>query len=234
MKILALVPARSGSKRAPGKNIRLLGGKPLIAWSIEVTRGIDGVVDTLVSTDSQEIAKISNEFGALVPWLRPAELATDSASSADVAIHALDYYEREHTKVDALLLLQPTSPFRSRETVWRGIEFFQAHNRRPVVSVSKAAIHPMWCFRVEGSLAIPFIKESGQNYPSQDLPPAYALNGALYLIAPDDLRLNKSFVIPNMVPLIVDSATEAIDIDTEEDWQLAETCVASNIQRRVG
>ena len=124
MKILALIPARGGSERLPDKNTRLLGDKPLIVWSIEIIKDIPEICDILVSTDDIDISKISKESGALLPWLRPAELATDTASSVDTALHALDWYEAEKGAVDGLLLLQPTSPFRSRDTIYKGIKLF--------------------------------------------------------------------------------------------------------------
>ena len=95
MKILALITARKGSKRLPGKNNRLLGGKPLIIWSIDVAKGIPEICDVLVSTDDSEIAEISRNAGAFVPWLRPSNIATDNATSEEVALHAIDWYERE-------------------------------------------------------------------------------------------------------------------------------------------
>ena len=125
MKILALILARGGSKRLPGKNIRILGGKPLIVWSLDVAQDIAEICTTLVSTDDLEIAKVCKEAGALVPWLRPAELSTDTAGSVDAALHALDWYEKEYGMVDGILLLQPTSPFRTKETVRKGIELFK-------------------------------------------------------------------------------------------------------------
>ncbi|NCJ07075.1 acylneuraminate cytidylyltransferase family protein [Synechococcales cyanobacterium C] len=226
MKILAVVPARSGSKRLPGKNIRLLGGKPLIVWSIEVVYGIPGICDTLVSTDDPAIAEIARAAGVLVPWLRPADLATDITSSVAVCLHALDWYEAEKGTIDGLLLLQPTSPYRSQETVRKGIELFYRHNNRPVIGVSPAESHPMRCFQIEGDTMRPFIKGSGLMLRSQDLPLAYAVNGAFYLIAPDDLRKRQSFYTDNIMPLPIDSAAEAIDIDTEWDWKMAETILS--------
>ena len=221
MKILALITARGGSKRLPGKNIRILGGKPLIVWSIDVAKGISEICDILVSTDNPAIAAVCSDAGVYVPWLRPAELATDTASSVDVALHALDWYEREKGAVDGLLLLQPTSPFRSRETIHRGIQLFCQHNHRSVIGVSPADLHPMWCFKIEGTTLRPFI-EGGLHLRSQDLPPAYVVNGAFYLIKPEDLRQARSFFSDGMVPLVIDGPIEDIDIDTEFDWLIAE------------
>ncbi len=228
MKILVLVPARGGSKRLPGKNIRQLNGKPLIVWSIDVVKGMPVICDVLVSTDNREIADVALAAGALVPWLRPADLATDTASSVDVALHALDWYENERGAVDGLLLLQPTSPFRTSKTIERGIALFKQHDLRPVIGVSPADSHPMWCYKVDGATMKPFIEEGGLHMRSQDLPPAYVVNGTFYLLAPNDLRRQHKFYSDDMVPLTIESPEECIDIDTERDWKIAETISLSN------
>ena len=222
MKILALVPARGGSKRIPGKNIRPLGAKPLICWSLEVAQDIPEVADVLVSTDDASIAAVARAAGALIPWLRPAELASDSASSVDVSMHALEWYENEKGPVDGLLLLQPTSPFRSRRTVLRGIDLFRQHGCAPVIGVSPAKSHPTWCFQIKEERLRPFIPDADLHARSQDLVPAYVVNGALYLIAPQELRARRSFITDATVPLVVDDLRESIDIDYEWDWKLAE------------
>ena len=189
MRILALITARGGSKRLPGKNIRLLGGKPLIVWSIEVAKNITDICDILVSTDDIDIAKVCEEAGALVPWLRPAELATDSSSSVDVALHALDWYEAEKGLVDGILLLQPTSPFRSKLNLMRGIELFKQHARKTVLGVSPTHKHPSWTLKLEGDYLMPFIEDHGLDARSQDLPTVYVVNGSFYLTSPAELRL---------------------------------------------
>lgn len=228
MRILALIAARGGSKRVPGKNLRLLGGSPLIVWSIEVAKDVSDICDILVSTDDTDIAEIARRSGACVPWLRPLELATDLASSVDVCLHALDWYEDARGRVDGLLLLQPTSPFRRRETVLRGIELFRLNHRRSVIGVSPALSHPMWCFRIIGDAIRPFIGGERMPQRSQDLPPAYVLNGAFYLIEPVELRRQKAFCNDDTMPLIIDEPAEGIDIDSEWDWKLAEAFLAAN------
>lgn len=229
MKILALIPARGGSKRLPNKNIRELGGKPLINWSIEAAQGIPEIVDILVSTDSPAIAEVAKAAGALVPWLRPDELATDTATSIDVCLHALDWYESEKGKVDGLMLLQPTSPFRKRQTITDGLTLFQAHAGKPIVAVSPAESHPMWCFRLEGKGIRSFLGSDDLATRSQDLPPAYVINGSFYLATPYFLRIQKSFFGEELVPLHVSSKKESLDIDTEWDWRLAEVMVQVSI-----
>ena len=178
-----------------------------------------------VCKNLQEIAEIAKNAGALVPWLRPSELATDTASSVDVGLHALEWYERENGKVDGLMLLQPTSPFRSRESVLQGIELFRRHKHRPVIGISVAKSHPMWCFEIENGIMHPFIIGEGLNMRSQDLPSAYIVNGAFYLISPEELRKQRLFYTENVVPLIITAPEESLDIDTEWDWKLAETII---------
>jgi CMP-N,N'-diacetyllegionaminic acid synthase len=225
MRILALIPARGGSKRLPGKNIRPLGGSPLIVWSINVAKAIPEICDILVSTDDPEIAEVAKNAGAMVPWLRPMELARDTAGSEDVCLHALKWYESENGKVDGLMLLQPTSPFRSRFTVLRGIQLFNECKYRSVVGVSPAKSHPLWCFKAEGETMRPYLDGGGLHLRSQDLPPAYVVNGVLYLITPEDLRQLRSFYSNDTVPLIIDEPQESIDIDTAWDWKLAEAVI---------
>lgn len=221
MRILALIAARGGSKRLPGKNIRPLNGKPLIVWSIDVAKGIPEICDILISTDDPIIAAVAKDARALVPWLRPVELATDTASVVDVALHALNWYESEKGSVDGLLLLQPTSPFRTTETMRKGIELFKRNDQKPVLGVSPTHDHPMWVLRMEGSHLVPFMKEHGMETRSQDLPEAYVVNGYFYLIAPIDLRAERSFIGAATTPLIIDSPQETLDIDTEREWQMA-------------
>jgi CMP-N,N'-diacetyllegionaminic acid synthase len=221
MKILALITARGGSKRLPGKNIRILGGKPLIVWSIEVAKNVDEICDVLVSTDDSEIADVCRVAGALVPWLRPEVLATDTAASIDVALHALEWYEAENGRIDAILLLQPTSPFRTEKSVRTGINIFAEHGL-PVLGVSPVLDHPMWTFKKDGEYLVPFLKDHGMSMRSQDLPPAYVVNGSFYLISPTDLRANRSFFGTRTMPLLIESPKEALDIDTEWDWRMAE------------
>jgi CMP-N,N'-diacetyllegionaminic acid synthase len=221
MRILALIPARGGSKRLPGKNLKLLGGKPLINWSIESVSGIPQICDILVSTDDVTIAAVAREAGAFVPWLRPEELASDDATSIDVALHALNWYESNRGSVDGLLLLQPTSPFRSRETILKGIKLFEEFAHEPVVSVSTSQSHPMWTFKQEGNFIVPFMDQHKLNTRSQELPSAYSPNGVLYLASPLHLRNERSFVGLSSIPQYISSLKEAIDIDSGIDFEFA-------------
>lgn len=225
LRVLALITARGGSKRLPNKNILTLGDKALIGWTLDLALKFFSASSVIVSTDDEKIAATARAHGATVPWLRPAHLASDTASSLDVALHALDWYEAAHGKVDALLLLQPTSPFRSERSIARLLQLFVDNKRRPVVSISPCDSHPLWTFKVESNHLLPYISQAGANMRSQDLPPAYSLNGSLYLISPDDLRVGRTFVPSNTVPLVMADPIEALDIDTAFDWLVAEAYV---------
>lgn len=223
MKLLALVPARGGSKRLPGKNVKSLGGKPLIAWTIEAALASRVCVDVMLSTDDPEIAAVGAHYGAWVPGLRPECLATDTASSVDVALNALETYESLNGEVEGLILLQPTSPFRKAETICRAVELFSADEGvRPVVSFGPSPCHPAWCFRIHPGGVDPFLGWNAIRGRSQDLEPAWVLNGAVYVISPARLRAARSFLASDVTPCLMEDAVESIDIDTPTDWAMAE------------
>lgn len=228
-RLLAIIPARGGSKRLPRKNVLPLGGKPLIAWTIDAARESGCFVDVLVSTDDAEIAEAARAHGALVPWLRPAEFATDTARSIDVVLHALDWYERECGAVAGMMLLQPTSPFRTAATIRDAATRFHVLGAdAPVVGVSPAENHPAWTFSVEGSRMQPFCGWDSLKLRSQDLPPAYTLNGAIYVSTPARLRATQSFYAEDMHALVMPDRAESQDIDTAEDWARAERLLPSS------
>lgn len=227
-KLLAVVPARGGSKRLPRKNVLLLGGRPLIAWTIEAARASGVLDDVLVSTDDEEIADAARQCGAQVPWLRPAALATDTASSAAVLQHALAWYEAERSSVSGIVLLQPTSPFRGSASIRAAVESFLAQpegDRHAVVSVSPAAQHPAWSFRLESATMQPFLGWELLERRSQDLPPAYTLNGAIYVVPTQTIRDGGSLIRPGTRPFVMTDLREALDIDTDDDWRMAQQMV---------
>ena len=220
MRLLALIPARGGSKRLPGKNVRRLDGKPLITWSIDLARELPHICDVLVSTDDDVTAEIARAAGAMVPWRRPAELSTDGASSVDVALHALDWYEKNNGMVDGLVLLQPTSPFRRAEILVRGLQQFALDTDIAVVGFSPSPVHPEYCFAIEGGKLRPFIPQV--DWSKVSTIPAYTINGSFYLISPANLRNHRSFLLNNTYPLVMEGVRHRIDIDTELDWRMAE------------
>jgi len=222
MKILALIPARGGSKRLPGKNLKQLGGKPLINWTIEAARDIPEVFEIMVSTDSSEIAKVAKSAGAHVPWLRPTELSTDDASSVDVAIHALNWYQDQAESIDGLLLLQPTSPFRSKEMISAGIEIFQKSSKKTVVGVHKLSKPIEWSMRIMDGHLEPVYDWGSVGQRSHEVTDTYIVNGSFYLIEPELLLRTRSFFQPYTLPLVVSDDKSQLDIDTESDFRLAE------------
>lgn len=225
-RLLVIIPARGGSKRVPRKNVRPLGGRPLIAWSVSSALEAALFCDVLVSTDDLEIATAARDAGALVPWLRPAELASDTAGTSDVLRHALAWYETEHGAVDAVVLLQPTCPLRRAGSLQGAVRMFLAQEVsqvQTVVSVSPAAAPPQWCFHLDesGQLA-PILGWAAVHHRSQDLQPSFQLNGSIYIAPAATVRAGQALVGPGTRAFVMSGAEEAVDIDTEDDWRLAE------------
>ena len=224
--LLAIIPARSGSKRLPGKNIRPLGGQPLIAWTIKAAL-LSGVFRyVLVSTDDPETARISKELGALVPWLRPSELSSDTANSIDVILHAVENLD---IKFEHVVLLQPTSPFRTTNTIKKAVEKYLSSKHPSLVSVSSAKTHPDLCYQLDHNNRIIRYCSDKILLPSrsQDLASVFQVNGALYLSSISYLRKYKTFLGPDAVGFVIESLNECIDIDDVSDWQFASWIAAS-------
>jgi len=221
MRILALIPARAGSKRLLGKNLLEVGGKSLIARAIEVAGQIPEICDILVSTDGDDIADAARSAGALVPWLRPSELSSDDAPSIEVALHALNWYESEKGPIDGLLLLQPTSPFRTKETIQAGIDLFRDGSGKSVISVSPCHFQATWLFNISNGLLQPLNPNEIAGSQNEESKKIHMVNGAFYLASPEQLRFHKSFLSEHSIPLVIDSKREALDIDTEFDYRMA-------------
>ena len=178
--LLVLIPARGGSRRLPGKNVRKLGGKPLIVRTVELATSVfaDQEATIWVSTDCSEIANVAREAGADVPFLRPPELATDTATSIDVARHALDEYTKRRDKSpDTLLLLQPTSPFRRPEHITTAVDLLSSDlSIDAVVGVERAHVSARFTFRSDNGLLQPIVPEA---FDDEDV---LLPNGAIFLI----------------------------------------------------
>jgi CMP-N,N'-diacetyllegionaminic acid synthase len=215
-RLLGLVPARGGSIGIPRKNIRLLGDKPLIAWSIETARRSQYLDRIVVSTDDREIAAEALKFSADVPYIRPAELATSSAQAIDVILHALERIP----DVDAVALLQPTSPFRSVEDIDRAIEKWSVEGVS-VVSVVESSDSPYLMYQIKSNLMVPIIDHYQADTNRQLLPVTYLLNGAVYVASRSALIANRSFITTNTSVYIMPEE-RSIDLDTEADWKYAE------------
>lgn len=220
--LLGLICARGGSKGLPGKNIKPLNGLPLIAYSIKAALE-SGVVDKLiVSTDSKEIADVAMQYGAEVPFMRPDELATDTALSADVVYHAMTYIEQNETQYDRLLLLQPTSPLRKPEDIRNAVKLFNEKQCKSVIGVSKACQHPSSFFQLKNREIIEYDKvKKMANVNRQELEDFYKINGAIYLVDWSYFKQSKSFYSENTIAYIM-ASEKSIDIDDINDFEYAE------------
>ena len=223
MKTLAIIPARGGSKGVKGKNIKPLAGKPLIAYTIEAALA-SRLSRVILSTDSEAIARVGREFGVEVPFIRPAELATDRAKAIPVIQHALHFLEQQETEhFDAVMMLQPTTPFRTQKDIDTALQLLEDSGADSVISVIDVeGHHParMKYLNEEGYLVDPDFCEAYENQPRQELPPMYLRNGAIYLTRRDTL-LQGSFKGKNCKALIMPQE-RSVNIDTEFDFAMAE------------
>lgn len=215
--ILAVIPARGGSKRLPRKNILNFAGKPLIAWTIEAALKSKHIKRVIVSTDDAEIAEIAIKFGAEVPFLRDARLATDEVSTVDVI---LDLLSRISGNYKYIALLQPTSPLRTSRHINESIE--ELGDNDAIISVVETE-HPIeWCniLPIDRSMNN-FINNSAKNKRSQEFPERYRVNGAIYLIKTDKLLKEKTFQISEGAVAYIMDASSSVDIDKKQDFILA-------------
>jgi CMP-N-acetylneuraminic acid synthetase len=195
-KILALIPARGGSKGLPRKNVRVLCGKPLIVWSIEKAMKSRHIDELLVSTDDPEIARIASDAGASVPFLRPAELASDAAPTIGAVKHALEYFRTERDTVfDYVVLLEPTSPLREDDDVDNMLDRLDRHRDRydSIISVGEIAEHPSIVKRLAGDEIAPFCPDLHSSSRRQDNEPAYFPYGVAYIAKSATLLVEDTF-----------------------------------------
>ncbi|RZJ21574.1 MAG: acylneuraminate cytidylyltransferase family protein [Acinetobacter sp.] len=224
--ITALIPARGGSKRLPRKNVKLLCGKPLIAWTIEAAKSSKYIDSVVVSTDDKEIKQVSEKFGASVPFIRPVHLSNDKASSFDVIKHAIQFLKIENEK-NLIVLLQPTSPLRTTEEIDRALEFFKEKKAAGVVSVSECEHSPLWSNVLSEDVSMAnFIREELKGKRSQDLPKYYRINGSIYIFNIDKLLKNNHIFYDQEVFGFETAALNSVDIDTELDFLIAETILS--------
>lgn len=222
MKVLGIIPARDGSKGMPKKNIRPLLNKPLIAWTIKQAQESRYIDQVLVSTDSEEIAEISRSYGADVPFIRPKELATDSAKVMDVLIHALNWLEMNNSFYDLIILLQPTSPLRTSNDIDSAIELLFSRKAQSIVSVCEVEHHPYWTNTLPSDGCMKdFLRDEIMNKNRQELPIFYRLNGAIYLAFCDYLKTQGKF-LGNETYAYIMSKERSLDIDDEIDFRFAE------------
>jgi len=223
--LLALVPARGGSKRLPGKNLRPLAGRPLIAHTIGAALGCPDVERVVVSTDDEAIAEAARAAGAEVPFLRPAHLATDAAGSMDVVFHVLAHLrETEGYRPSSVALLQPTSPLRTSAHLAAAVALHRSSQPPvPVISVV-AAKPPSWLFAGDAAGALSALFPRGTAPAAPEGGALWLPNGALYLASMEDLEAHRGFLRPGTrgYPMEVQAS---VDIDTLDDFRLAEACL---------
>ena len=217
MTLLALIPARGGSKGIPRKNIRPFCGKPLLQLSIDAALAAACVDQVVVSTDDPEIADVAKAGGAEVPFLRPAELATDTAPGIAPVLHALE----QLPQVSDVLLLQPTSPLRTSADIEAIVALRQQSGRESAVSLTPSAKHPAWMFSLSQDKRLEPLLQLDGAHCRQQLPTAYVLNGALYLASRAFLLREQAFIREDTVGYVM-PAERSVDIDTPLDWQWAE------------
>ena len=226
MKTLYLIPARGGSKGVPGKNIRPLGGIPLIGHSIrQALKVADHPKDVVVTTDSQEIADIATGEGARIPFIRPSELATDTAGSREVILHAVDFLNAQGAGYDAVVLLQPTSPFRKVEDIRDAVALFEQKRPGIVVSAAPARSNPYYnAFECDADGFLKISKGDGLITRRQDAPEVWEFDGSIYVIDPEALRKAPSIArIENILPYPLKE--KGVDIDSELDFIIAEQMI---------
>ena len=228
MKILTIIPARGGSKGIPHKNIKPLNGKPLIYYTIDCARAICNDEDICVSTDDAEIISVVEQYGLKVPFVRPAELASDTAGTYEVLLHALDFYEKQGRHYDVVLLLQNTSPFRSSLHVKEALELYSPEIDM-VVSVKETSSNPYYnCFEENGNGFLMISKGDGLYTRRQDVPKAYEYNGAIYVINPESLKKMPLGKFSKRIKYVMDDI-HSVDLDNVIDWKFAELIIKEGI-----
>lgn len=223
-KIIALIPARGGSKSIPKKNIALLGGKPLIAWSIEVAKSIDFIDEIIVSTDCKEIAEVANNFGAKVQE-RPSELASDSSLVIDTVRYVLSNMENDLNDDDYLLLLEPTCPLRSEQDIRSCINLIETEQLDSVATYKEAELNPHRAWKIADNKPMSFIDGVNPWLPRQELPKSYQLNGAIYLTKVGIIDENTVGLMNGSIGAIVMPKERSIDIDHPIDLLVAEVVI---------
>lgn len=225
MGILFLITARGGSKGLPGKNIKPLKGKPLLWYTIDFARQFTSDLNICLSTDSDEIISVANEKGLKVPFKRPDFLSTDSASSYDVIMHALNYYKEKGIFYNSIVLLQPTSPFRKKEFLDEMLSSY-SESIDMVVSVKECHDNPYFSMFEDDELGYLTKSKSGLFTRRQDAPKVYAYNGSIYLINVASLYMSNISDFKKIKKYLINDFF-SLDIDNQLDWILAEALVDS-------
>lgn len=218
--VIGIIPARGSSKRFPNKNIRMIAGKPLIAWTIEAAQKATRLTDYLVSSDALLIMDVAKNYGAPVPFTRPSELATDEVRNIEVVAHALEFMEtKRQTTYDIIVLLQPTSPIRNPAHIDQAVDMLWQSDLDSAVSVKGP-------FKKRDPILKAIRDDVLEDYcPVKDpsnTEPFYLYNAALYAVKRDYFIQHKILISPKQIPIIMDPIY-SVDVDTEADFLMAET-----------
>jgi CMP-N-acetylneuraminic acid synthetase len=220
--VVGLITARGGSKSVPRKNVAPIGGKPLIAWTIEAALKSRALSRVIVSTDDDEIATVARRWGAEVPFMRPVELAQDDSSHVSVLLHALCWLEaKEGYRPEYLMILQPTSPFRTAADIDAAIQLAHERDADAVVAVTETAAHPYLTRKLaQSGVLVEFITHDIPYTQRQALPAAYAINGAIFLNRCDSLQTERTIYPEGMLGYVMPQE-RSVEIDTPWDMHVA-------------
>jgi len=217
--VLVVIPARKGSKGIPGKNKKLLNGKPLIAYTIEAAMGIFEKEQICISTDDEDIVQLAESYGISVPFLRPAELSTDTAGSQDVLIHAYEFYREKGYDAAIVCLLQATSPFRTTKHIYEATNAYSI-DCDMLVSVVESKANPYFNLMEESTEGFLEKSKEGNFKTRQEAPKVYELNGAIYFINTTSLTKQPISSFTKVLKYVMPSAA-SVDLDLPEDWEYA-------------
>jgi len=235
MTFLGVITARGGSKRLPTKNVLDFAGKPLIGWTIEAALKSRYIDELIVSTEDVEIAEISKDYGANVPFMRPKELSSDNVHPAEAVIHAVNYFlDEEEKEFEYVVMLQPTSPLRNKDDIDKAIEFLSSKKADAVVSVCEADHSPLWYNTLPENLSMKkFLRDDLKGKMSQGLPTYYRVNGAIYISKVKKLLKEKTFFLNDNIFAFLMDVKKSVDIDSLIDFKLAEILMQANLKEHL-
>lgn len=223
--MLAVIPARGGSKGVPNKNIKELGGNPLISYTIHAAIDSGVFEKIIVSTDSLNIAETAMKYGAEIPFLRPEEISGDTVSSDDVILHALSFYKEQGIYFEEVCKLQPTSPFRNGKHIREAYNLYKERKANFLVSVCECEHSPLWAGKIEADLRMDyFLADEVKRACRQNLPTYYRLNGAIYMGKTCLFCENKNFFGSNSIAYIMQQE-DSVDIDSKLDFAVAQVII---------
>lgn len=228
MKILAIIPARGGSKGLPEKNIKVLGNIPLIGWSINSANESKLITKIIVSSDSEKIIKLAKQYNAEVPFVRPDHLASDTASSKDVLIHAIEWYRTKKEFFDYIVLLQPTTPYRQKGDIDKMIAKAIETNADLVVSVKETDSNPYYVLFEENENGFLHKSKKANFTRRQDCPKVYEYNGSIYVIKVESLLKENSLAFEKTIKFEMKNPIFSVDIDNQFDFDFAEFLLSRN------